>query len=239
MARHHAASSVETEDLGFARVDHGRRLRKGFPEVIYGPGKTIDELLAIFRELASRNPNVIATRVDAEKAEAVLDAVPDSEYDSRGRILYRWRNRQPGGRGRVSIVTAGTSDLPVAREATITARVMGNEVDEIADVGVAGVHRLMKVLPQLESSTVIIAVAGFEGALPSVLGGLVGVPIIAVPTSVGYGTGLGGIAALLAMLNSCAPGIVVCNIDNGFGAAYAATLINRETPSSATPDNAR
>ena len=231
--RTEVADALETlkhlpyENLGFARVDHHRRVRTGFPEVVYGPGKTTDQILTIFERLAGRNANVLATRVTPEVGAAVRAAHPEAEYDELGRLVMLWRDRTTRGRGRVAVVTAGTSDIPVAREATQTARMMGNEVDEIFDVGVAGLHRLVDVLPQVTRAAVVIVVAGMEGALASVVGGLVAVPVIAVPTSVGYGASFGGIAALLAMLNSCASGVTVVNIDNGFGAAFAASLINR------------
>jgi NCAIR mutase (PurE)-related protein len=215
------------ENLGFARLDHHRKIRTGFPEVIYTPGKTIEQVVTIFERLAERNPNVLATRATAEAAQAVRERFPEAEYDPLGRVLSLWRDRTKRGTGRIGVVTAGTSDMPVAREAAQVARVMGNEVDELFDVGVAGLHRLVHVLPQLTTANVLIVVAGMEGALASVVGGLVAVPVIAVPTSVGYGASLGGLAALLSMLNSCASGVTVVNIDNGFGAAYAAALINR------------
>jgi len=215
------------ENLGFARLDHHRRIRTGFPEVVYGPGKTVEQVAEIFEKLAGRNANVLATRVSPEAAAAVRARFPDAEHDEVARLVMLWRDRATRGRGKIAVVTAGTSDIPVAREAAQTARVMGSAVDETFDVGVAGLHRLVDVLPQISSAAVVIVVAGMEGALASVVGGLVAAPVIAVPTSVGYGASLGGIAALLAMLNSCASGVTVVNIDNGFGAAYAASLINR------------
>ena len=215
------------ENLGFARVDHHRRVRTGFPEVIFGAGKTPEQVDAIFERLAGRNQNVLATRVAPEAAQAVLARFPEAEHDTLARVVLLHRDRTPRGRGPVVVVTAGTADMPVAREAVLTARVMGNEVDEIFDVGVAGLHRLMDVLPQINRAAVLIVVAGMEGALASVVGGLASCPVIAVPTSVGYGASFNGLAALLAMLNSCASGVTVVNIDNGYGAACAASLINR------------
>jgi NCAIR mutase (PurE)-related protein len=216
-----------TEELATARIDHQRRVRQGYCEVIYGPGKTVAEVAELFDRLAAVNPNVLATRVSPEMAQAVLELHPEAEHDPVARVLTLWRDREVRGRGRIVVVTAGTSDVPVAREAVATARVMGNEVAQVFDVGVAGLHRLMEALPILQEARVLIVVAGMEGALPSVVGGLVTAPIIAVPTSTGYGASFHGLAALLAMLNACASGITVVNIDNGFGAGFAASLINR------------
>lgn len=215
------------ESTGFANIDHHRKLRKGFPEVIYCQGKTLEQSADIFARLAGRNPNVLATRASAEVHLAILRTVPDAQFDEPGRCVYVHRDPAVKGRGRVLIVTGGTADLPVACEALVTARVMGNDTELLADVGVAGIHRLLAHRELLASASVVVVVAGMEGALPSVVGGLVDVPVIGVPTSVGYGASFGGIAALLAMLNSCSSGLTVVNIDNGFGAAYAASLINR------------
>ena len=216
--------------LASARVDVSRVGRLGFPEVIFGEGKTAAEIAAIGRRLYDFGPHVLATRVSPPLAAEVLRDWSDlpAHYDAKARCL----SLEPDmitkrGRGVVTIVSAGTSDGPVAAEAAFTARLFGNEVRQISDVGVAGLHRLLAVLPELRASAVIIVVAGMEGALPSVLAGLVPRPVIAVPTSVGYGASFGGLAALLGMLNSCAAGVTVVNIDNGFGAAYAASLINR------------
>ena len=219
------------KDLGYATVDHHRHLRRGFPEVVFGMGKSPDHIAGIVTELRRQGGNILVTRVDPHLAEDVRGLVPDLEYDPVARVLtlrqQPWRDR---GRGTITVVCAGTSDLPVAREAYVTAELMDNRVRLIADVGVAGIHRLMDKRHLLEDSSVIIVVAGMEGALPSVVGGMVARPIVAVPTSVGYGAALGGLSTLLAMLNSCAAGVTVVNIDNGFGAAYAASLINRRLP---------
>ena len=222
-----------TRDLGFARVDHDRARRRGFPEVIYGPGKSPEQIGELMVELASRNPNVLCTRVDPNTAETVrarlheFDVELDLEFDAVSGLLYVWRERDPVVRGKILVVSAGTSDQKVAREAELSARIMGNRVDLLQDVGVAGLHRLLEEVPRLRDARVIIAVAGLEAALPSVVAGLVECPVIGVPTSVGYGTALGGWAALLGILNSCSGGITAVNIDNGFGAAQAASLMNR------------
>lgn len=217
------------EKLGFACLDHHRSLRTGLPEVIYGEGKSSGQIAAIFSKMIAHGRMVMATRVDAAKARLVQKEFPSLIYHEQGRMLT---SRDPEevvtrGRGVVGVLSAGTSDIPVAEEALVTARCLGNKVEHIYDVGVAGIHRLLAHRELLQSLSVLIVVAGMEGALPSVVGGLVDKPVIAVPTSVGYGTGFGGIAALLGMLNSCAPGISVVNIDNGFGAACAADAINR------------
>ena len=222
-----ALKHLPYENLGFARLDHHRKVRTGFPEVIYGAGKTPEQVGAIFEKLAAKNPNVLATRVSGEAAAIVRARFPDAVHDELARLLYLQRNAEVLAPGRIAVVAAGTADLPVAREAVLTARVMGNAVDEYYDVGVAGLHRLLDVLPEITRARVVIAVAGMEGALASVVGGLVSAPVIAVPTSVGYGASFGGLAALLAMLNSCASGVTVVNIDNGFGAAYAAAVMMR------------
>ncbi len=215
-------------DLGFANVDHHRALRIGHPEVIYGAGKTAAQLLGIVREIASHGQNVLATRVSPEAGDWLMTQVPALHYDSLSRTLVlEQRHIELRGRGEICIVSAGTSDQPVAEEAAVTARALGNAVRTIYDVGVAGIHRLLAHRAELEAASVLIVVAGMEAALASVIGGLVPRPIIAVPTSVGYGASFGGIAALLGLLNSCAPGVTVVNIDNGFGAAYAASMINR------------
>lgn len=215
-------------DLGFANVDHHRALRIGHPEVIYGAGKTAAQLLGIVREIAAHGQNVLATRVSPEAGDWLMTQVPALHYDSLSRTLVlEQRHIELRGRGEICIVSAGTSDQPVAEEAAVTARALGNAVRTIYDVGVAGIHRLLAHRAELEAASVLIVVAGMEAALASVIGGLVPRPIIAVPTSVGYGASFGGIAALLGLLNSCAPGVTVVNIDNGFGAAYAASIINR------------
>jgi NCAIR mutase (PurE)-related protein len=214
-------------DLGFAHVDHHRHLRKGFPEVVLGAGKTAEQIAAILGELARGGSTVLATRVDEEKAARVLAAVPGARYRGEARaVVVHERPFVDRGRGVVAVVGAGTSDLWVVEEAALTATLLGSRVERIHDVGVAGVHRLIARRAQLEAAAVIVVVAGMEGALPSVVAGLVRKPVIAVPTSVGYGASFGGLAALLGMLNSCASGVTVVNIDNGFGAGYAAALFN-------------
>jgi hypothetical protein len=213
------------EDLGFARVDHHRELRQGFPEVIYGPGKTPDQVAAIAERLVRRGQTLLVTRSAPEVYDAVRAVVPDADWHALPRIILRRGAPPPPGSGVIAVAAAGTSDLPVAEEAAITAEVMGNTVDRIYDVGVAGLHRLLDARDRLAAARVLVVVAGMEGALPSVVGGLVSCPVIAVPTSVGYGASLGGIAAMLAMLNSCATGVAVVNIDNGFGAAALASRI--------------
>ena len=215
------------EDLGYAKVDHHRALRHGMPEVIFGLGKTADEIMGIARALLDRSPNVLITRIAPESAAAVLRAFPEGEHFARAGAIRFWRDRAIQGRGKITVVCAGTSDIPVAQEARITAEAMGNLVDEIHDIGVAGIHRLMSNRERLVESKVVIVCAGMEGALPSAVGGMVSCPVIAVPTSVGYGASFHGIAALLGMLNSCASNVSVVNIDNGFGAGYVASLINR------------
>ena len=214
------------EDLGFARVDHHRSLRQGFPEVILGLGKTPDQIAAIAAGIVARGSTLLVTRASAAAYEAVRTTVPAALYHaSAGLITLRQQDISPG-KGTIIVAAAGTSDLPVAEEAALTAELMGNEVSRLYDVGVAGLHRLLGERERLNAARVIIVVAGMEGALPSVVAGLVSAPVIAVPTSIGYGASFGGIAALLGMLNSCASGVSVVNIDNGFGAASIASLIN-------------
>jgi hypothetical protein len=219
------------EDLGFAKLDHHRALRQGMPEVIFAPGKTPRQVADIFSRLAAHGGNVLATRATEEQYDAVAAAFPDNvrrpEYRPLARAIVLKRDRKQHGKGIIVVVSAGTSDIPVAEEAVVTAELMGNHVQHIYDVGVAGIHRLLAHRQALAKARVIIVCAGMEGALPSVVGGLVGVPVIAVPTSVGYGAAFEGLAALLGMLNSCASNVSVVNIDNGFGAAYVASLINR------------
>jgi hypothetical protein len=216
------------EDLGFAQVDHHRHLRCGFPEVIYCPGKTVEQITAIFAALARSGNNVLATRADRSIYEAIAAACGgrDLVYDAAARAVVLIQNRPEPTKGFIAIVTAGTADLPVAAEAKVTAEAMGQRVEMISDVGVAGLHRLLGHAGLLQEANVVIVVAGMEGALASVVGGLVSAPVIAVPTSVGYGASFGGIAALLTMLNSCASGVSVVNIDNGFSAGFTASLIN-------------
>jgi len=216
-------------DLGYANVDHHRNLRQGFPEVIYSQGKTIPQVLGILERLVPRNNAVMATRASEELAGAVRKAYPEAVWHPEARILVLNAGAvKPAGAGKaIAVVTAGTSDIPVAEEAAVTAETMGNAVDRIYDVGVAGIHRLFARLERINAANVVIVAAGMEGALPSVIGGLVDKPVIAVPTSIGYGASFNGLAALLAMLNTCASGIGVVNIDNGFGAGYLASTINR------------
>lgn len=214
-------------DLGFARVDTDRRRRCGFPEVIFCQGKTPIEVAAIARTILEHEPVVLGTRATPEHFAAVAEMIPGAVYHARGRCLVVEREPLPKRTGTVGVICAGTTDLPVAEEAAITLETFGNPVERITDVGVAGLHRLLAVRGRLEACRVLVVVAGMEGALPSVVAGLVSIPVIAVPTSVGYGANFGGLAALLGMLNSCGSGVTVVNIDNGFGAAYAAAQINR------------
>jgi NCAIR mutase (PurE)-related protein len=215
------------EDLGFAKIDHHRALRHGIPEVIFAKGKTAGQVVAIAGKLLENARNVLITRADAECAAAVTAALEGAEYAPLSGAIRFWRDHTVHGKGRIAVVCAGTSDMPVAEEARITAEVMGNEVETIYDIGVAGIHRLMSNRERLSEARVIVVCAGMEGALPSAVGGLVSCPVIAVPTSVGYGASFHGLAALLGMLNSCASNVTVVNIDNGFGAGYVASLINR------------
>ena len=216
------------EDLGFAKVDHHRSLRQGMPEVIFSLGKTPDQVAGIFSRLAEHGGNVLATRADHEQFAAVSAKVKKVEYRPLARAIVLKRDRKRYGKGVIAVVSAGTSDIPVAEEAVVTAELMGNEVQHIYDVGVAGIHRLLAHRSALSKARVVIVCAGMEGALPSVVGGLVGVPVVAVPTSIGYGAAFQGLAALLGMMNSCASNVSVVNIDNGFGAGYVASLINRK-----------
>lgn len=215
------------EDLGFATLDHHRALRRGFPEVVFCQGKTPEQSAAIMARLAERSPVVLGTRATPETFAAVLERAPDARYHEAPRAITVERGEREPGLAGVTVVSAGTSDLPVAEEAVLTAEVMGHHVERIYDVGVAGLHRLLARLDDLRRAHVVIVVAGMEGALPSVVAGLLDVPVIAVPTSVGYGANFGGLAALLGMLNSCSSGIGVVNIDNGFGAGQLAAMINR------------
>ena len=215
------------EDLGFAKLDHHRALRTGMPEVIFAGVKTPEQVATIFARMAKAGGNVLATRATRESFDAVLAAEPRAEYHEMARAITLTQAEPIPGKGTVTVVCAGTSDLPIAEEAAVTARLMGNTVELIADVGVAGIHRLLAQRTSLQSARVLIVCAGMEGALPTVVGGLVNAPVIAVPTSIGYGASFGGVAALLGMLNTCTPNVCVVNIDNGFGAACIATLINR------------
>ncbi len=214
------------EDLGFARIDHHRALRKHFPEVIYGPGKTLAELEKIVATFISKKLSLLITRVAEEKARPLIEKFEGLSYSSRANLLYHLPER-PEPKGNLLILCAGTADLPVVEEARLCAEAFGNKVEVIKDVGIAGVHRIVPEIPRLRKARVIICVAGMEGALPSLVAGLVDVPVIAVPTSAGYGANFFGLAPLLTMLNSCAAGVAVVNIDNGFGAAYIASLINQ------------
>jgi NCAIR mutase (PurE)-related protein len=214
------------EDLGFARVDHHRAIRHGFPEVVLGLGKTAAQIAAIASEIAGRGSSLLVTRATPDAYAAVQNILPAAVYYEDARIIALPQGDVTPGKGTVLIVAAGTSDLPVAEEAARTGELMGNAIERLYDVGVAGLHRLLSERTRLDAARVIIVVAGMEGALPSVVAGLVGVPVIAVPTSIGYGASFGGVAALLGMLNSCASGVSVVNIDNGFGAANIASLIN-------------
>ena len=216
------------ESTSFAHIDHHRQIRCGMPEVIYCPGKTTEQIVEIFSRLARAGSNVLATRTDKTTYAAVLVAVPDARFEESARAIVLHQQKPPAGSGHIALVTAGTSDIPVAEEARVTAELLGQHVQTIYDVGVAGLHRLLAHSQKLQSANVIIVVAGMEGALASVVGGMVAVPVIGVPTSVGYGTSFGGVAPLLTMLNSCAAGVAVVNIDNGFAAGYIAATINRQ-----------
>jgi pyridinium-3,5-biscarboxylic acid mononucleotide synthase len=215
------------EDLGFAKVDHHRALRVGMPEVIFGERKTPAQVAGIFAQLARHGGNVLATHADQKQFAAVRKKVRGAEYREMARAIVLERDRKKYGKGTIAVVSAGTGDIPVAEEAVVTAELMGNDVQHLYDVGVAGIHRLLANRETLVNARVLVVCAGMEGALPSVVGGMVGVPVIAVPTSVGYGTSFQGLTALLGMMNSCASNVSVVNIDNGFGAGYVASLINR------------
>lgn len=224
-----ALRDLPYEDLGFAKVDHHRELRLGAPEVVYGPGKRPDDLVRIARAIASRGQALLATRLSPDGISALLEALPRAMHHERARAVSLPGRPQPRTGGRVAVLCAGTADIPVAEEAGITAALMGCRADPHYDVGVAGLHRLLSKAAAIRKADALVVVAGMEGALPSVVGGLVGRPLIAVPTSVGYGASFGGVAPLLAMMNSCAPGVAVVNIDNGFGAGYLAAMIARAT----------
>ncbi len=214
-------------DLGFARIDHHREMRTGYPEIIYCAGKSIEQVREIFRVMSEKETNVIGTRANDEMYEAVRSLSSEAVYYPVARIISMQKKKPKVPMTRIAIITAGTSDIPVAEEAAITAELLGNNVLRIYDAGVAGIHRLVDKLPEIRNCRVIIVIAGMEGALASVVGGLVDKPVIAVPTSIGYGANFGGISALLAMLTSCSTGVTVVNIDNGFGAAFAASMINK------------
>lgn len=216
------------ENLGFAHVDHHRQLRQGFPEVVFAAGKSVAQLTAILTSLQERASQILVTRLEPDKAAPLLEVFPEAEHHPLAQVMtFGLAAAADRGRGLILVISAGTSDMPVAEEARLTAQIMGNRVECIYDVGVAGLHRLLAYKEKLLEATVFVVVAGMEGALPSVVGGLVPRPVIAVPTSIGYGASFGGLAALLGMLNSCASSVAVVNIDNGFGAGYIAALINR------------
>jgi len=222
----HALKDYPYQDLDFAKIDHHRELRKGFPEIIYGLGKTDKQILDIAQEIVKKGGSLLITRVEAPTYKKLRKAVPKAGYNRAAKTVFLKQRPPAAGKGKIIVLTAGTSDIPVAEEAFVTCDMLGNEVERIYDVGVAGLHRLLGEYDKFKQAKVIIAVAGMEGALPSVVAGLVSVPVIAVPTSVGYGASFGGLAALLGMLNSCGSGVTVVNIDNGFGAGYAASQIN-------------
>jgi NCAIR mutase (PurE)-related protein len=219
---------IAYEDIEYAHIDHHRSLRKGFPEVIFGQGKTADQIIGIMARMKAQENVILVTRIESQKADAVLSRFPKAVYHADARMVV-WEINIPQivGKGSVLIISAGTSDIPVAKEAYLTAKAMGNSVETIFDVGVSGIHRLFSHKDKIEKASVLIVVAGMEGALPSVVAGMVCRPVIAVPTSVGYGVSLGGLTALFAMLNSCSSNVAVVNIDNGFGAGYMASIINR------------
>jgi len=219
--------NLQFDDLGFAKVDHHRQIRNGYPEVIFSQGKTVEQIKAIVLKLAEKNNNIMATRATREVYEGICEVMDDAEYFEAARIVVVKKRNILVTEKTIAVVTAGTSDIPVAEEAAITAETLGNRVTRVYDVGVAGIHRLFANADTLLSANVLVVVAGMEGALASVVGGMVDKPVIAVPTSIGYGASFGGLAALLAMLNSCSSGISVVNIDNGFGAGYTASMINK------------
>jgi len=219
--------NLHYEDIGYARVDHSRLSRQGFPEVVFGAGKSREQVVGIVERLVQHAPNVLITHTDEGTFGEVRNIVTEAEWHETARLIRIQRDNTKRGVGEIAVVTAGTSDIPVAEEAALTAEAMGNCVKRVWDVGVAGIHRVLAERSLLQSARVAIVAAGMEGALPSVVGGLVSVPVIAVPTSIGYGASFGGVAALLGMLNSCASNVTVVNIDNGFGAGFVASLINR------------
>jgi NCAIR mutase (PurE)-related protein len=227
---HQTAKAIQNlfyEDVGYARVDHARAERQGFPEVVFGKGKSREQVVGIVERLLTRAPNVLITHTDASTFGEVRNLVTAAEWHEAAKVIRIIRDHTDRGLGNIAVVTAGTSDIPVAEEAALTAETMGNRVERIWDVGVAGIHRVISERELLRRARVVVVAAGMEGALPSVVGGLVSVPVVAVPTSIGYGASFGGVAALLGMLNSCASNVSVVNIDNGFGAGFVASLINR------------
>ncbi|MCK5635974.1 MAG: nickel pincer cofactor biosynthesis protein LarB [Thermoplasmatales archaeon] len=215
------------EDLGFAKIDNHRLLRKGFPETVFCPGKTIDQIIKIVETMSNNNHNILLTKAEKKVFNALKKKYPDAEYNEVAKVIVIRKEKKKPSKGNILIITAGTSDIPIAEEAFVTAELMGNKVEKVYDVGVAGVHRLFDIKDKIFNANVVIVVAGMEGALASIVGGLTSKPVIAVPTSIGYGASFKGIAPLLTMMNSCAEGVVVVNIDNGFGAGYFASLINR------------
>lgn len=215
-------------DLGFARIDHHREIRTGYPEIVYCAGKTVEQVREIIRVMSERENNVIGTRANQEMFDAVKSIIKDAVYYSVARIISVQKKKPAPPESMIAVITAGTSDMPVAEEAAVTAELLGNNIVRIYDAGVAGIHRLVDKLPEIRKCKVVIVIAGMEGALASVVGGLVDKPVIAVPTSVGYGANFGGISALLAMLTSCSTGVTVVNIDNGFGAGFSASMINKQ-----------
>lgn len=215
-------------DLGFARIDHHREIRTGYPEIVYCAGKTVEQVREIIRIMSERENNVIGTRANQEMFDAVKSIIKDAVYYSVARIISVQKKKPASPESMIAVITAGTSDMPVAEEAAVTAELLGNNIVRIYDAGVAGIHRLVDKLPEIRKCKVVIVIAGMEGALASVVGGLVDKPVIAVPTSVGYGANFGGISALLAMLTSCSTGVTVVNIDNGFGAGFSASMINKQ-----------
>ncbi len=222
-------ATISSEDIEYAHIDHHRSLRKGFPEVIFGEGKTAEQITGIVEKMLLQENIVLVTRIDSDKAEKVVERFPDAVFHEDARMIVWKRDEIPiRGRGTILILSAGTSDIPVAKEAYITAEAMGNRVKSVFDVGVAGIHRLFRHKKLIEEASVLVVVAGMEGALPSVVAGMVSRPVIAVPTSIGYGVSFGGLTALFSMLNSCSSNVAVVNIDNGFGAGYMAAMINRE-----------
>ena len=221
-------SHLSFEDIEYAHIDHHRSLRKGFPEVIYGEGKTTEQITGIMEKMSPHEDIILVTRVDEQKAKHIISRFPDAVFHNSAKmIILKNKSISKQGKGKILVLSAGTSDIPVAKEAFLTADAMGNEVESVFDVGVAGIHRLFNHKDLIEQSSVLIVVAGMEGALPSVVAGMVSKPVIAVPTSIGYGVSFGGLTALFAMLNSCSSNVAVVNIDNGFGAGYIASMINR------------
>ncbi|HEX7174675.1 MAG TPA: nickel pincer cofactor biosynthesis protein LarB [Pyrinomonadaceae bacterium] len=221
--------NLHFEDIGHTRIDHDRATRQGFPEVVFGAGKTRRQIVEVVERLAARSPNVLITRTDADTYGEVRNVCNEAEWHESARMIRVWRDREARGAGLVVVVTAGTSDIPVAEEAALTAEALGSRVERVWDAGVAGIHRIVSERERLRRARVVVVAAGMEGALPSVVGGLVAVPVVAVPTSVGYGASFGGVAALLGMLNSCSSNVTVVNIDNGFGAGFVAGLISRNS----------